>query len=782
MVKRTPKVFKDKTGKRYILLNNKKIYIKSDLKDKKLMNIVIKNIIQSRPRTRRRKAYPMPAQPKTTKEQEMLKESLSFNKNILNMIASRFNKLDTKGIPEVKEVPEVKNVSSVSTGTDADRPTIKETSIKSTQTPNLNKYLKAMETQTEFEDIITDEQKKKIINELSSLKKEEERVINSINSGNEEIEKIINVYRVKYNELENIKKTIEKEKQKKDENTSELNKLTEFIESLQNKKDKILEDIFKLKEDENKYNDSILNLKNKIKDVQSDLELKKFLETTKQSEIDVLEKELKTYKQYIGDYEDMKKDGESKIKQLEKQKKEQEDEINTQKDLIFEYNKKIGDLVNQQSKIEKEAEEQLIKANQKIKEANQYREDAENINEQLKKTTEKLFEDMNEKGKQLFELDKKLKEAETKLKSVEEKLSEQAKATLEAETRAEEAKTTLREKEVMKKINDKIRDLGTSEPKRKARELVINYYTDVLEIPPNTKSKNEIFLEIYKKYPEDFNYIIDNNAEDITKFIKAAEPEQEESADRPTLRESTEKPTIRESTEKPTISEGEETIEKYFKNLPTEEYTKATPEEEIIYEPQDEPREPSLYESQSESELGFGKIKDLRKDEPYAKGLWNYEIDEIMKDYKDKEGFLGVIPRDGLDYIYDKMEERKPLSFIMNTLGSNDKRVGHWVAINIDDDNVEYYDPLGDEPDDDFNEDIKSIVDKYNSSVFQKFKINKIKKQSDKTNTCGWHSMAFLVKRYNGEDFKDSTGYNDVINGEKNIKKVIKKYKKFGTI
>jgi hypothetical protein len=60
------------------------------------------------------------------------------------------------------------------------------------------------------------------------------------------------------------------------------------------------------------------------------------------------------------------------------------------------------------------------------------------------------------------------------------------------------------------------------------------------------------------------------------------------------------------------------------------------------------------------------------------------------------------------------------------------------------------------------------------------FKLNMIQDQSRTSSTCGWHSMKFLVDRYEGKPFKEASGFNAL--GEKNIKAFQKHYKKFGKL
>jgi hypothetical protein len=176
------------------------------------------------------------------------------------------------------------------------------------------------------------------------------------------------------------------------------------------------------------------------------------------------------------------------------------------------------------------------------------------------------------------------------------------------------------------------------------------------------------------------------------------------------------------------------------------------------------------------------KMNDFENEEPNNKeeeqegegiklrgnGLWNDEIDEIMEPFKN-EGFLGTISSDEIKTLIPKIKKNNKYSFIMNLSKKKDKGT-HWIAVYIDpidDMTLEYYDSLAQPPTKQFQEDIKYLIDKLKPDTYLKFKINKIKKQSDSTDTCGWMAIKFLEDRYNGIDFKDSTGYNDVKTGEK---------------
>src|SRR5207248_626530 len=127
-------------------------------------------------------------------------------------------------------------------------------------------------------------------------------------------------------------------------------------------------------------------------------------------------------------------------------------------------------------------------------------------------------------------------------------------------------------------------------------------------------------------------------------------------------------------------------------------------------------------------------------------GLNNLEIEKVMARYPD---FLGVIPSDYVKHLLQKIGNKKRVSFIMN-LDKHNQPGSHWVAVYIDarpegSQSVEYFDPLADPPSKQFMTDIRFVIKKINPSAYLKFKENRIKQQSDKTQTCGYHSMKFLI-------------------------------------
>lgn len=145
--------------------------------------------------------------------------------------------------------------------------------------------------------------------------------------------------------------------------------------------------------------------------------------------------------------------------------------------------------------------------------------------------------------------------------------------------------------------------------------------------------------------------------------------------------------------------------------------------------------------------------------------------EELLTAAKELEldNFLGVFMADEFDKIIkliDATEEDMPFSFIMNTdtRKNNSPETGHWVAVLIDPDDEEeinYFDPLGEPPSKEFLKGLKKIVAKVNPAVYLKLKVNGIQHQSDDSDNCGWFSLKFLVDRAAGMPFADSSGFSE---------------------
>ena len=157
-----------------------------------------------------------------------------------------------------------------------------------------------------------------------------------------------------------------------------------------------------------------------------------------------------------------------------------------------------------------------------------------------------------------------------------------------------------------------------------------------------------------------------------------------------------------------------------------------------------------------------------------SKGLWNDEIDNIMKH---TPNYMGAVGLEDLPKIFKHISDNKlkKFSFILNT------NTDHWVAVNSDGHSIEFYDPLTEwKPSKQFYNDFQKHIQHF--PYMLKFKINNVKQQSDNTANCGWFCMRFLMERANDISFKNATDYpKHIKDNEKDIKNM-KKLVGFGYI
>lgn len=163
-------------------------------------------------------------------------------------------------------------------------------------------------------------------------------------------------------------------------------------------------------------------------------------------------------------------------------------------------------------------------------------------------------------------------------------------------------------------------------------------------------------------------------------------------------------------------------------------------------------------------------------------GLYNTEINKYMKDFPQ---FKGVTPIDKIDQYIVPNKNDQMFGFVMNTEPAHIP-VGHWVAVLVTGDTIEYFDPLAQSPPPSFNKEIKKLVSKHfgKGKIYQ-LKINYVKTQNDRSNTCGYHSCKFLKDRFTGQTWKQASKFKiieDSVKGEANIKKFKQEVKQFDTM
>lgn len=187
-----------------------------------------------------------------------------------------------------------------------------------------------------------------------------------------------------------------------------------------------------------------------------------------------------------------------------------------------------------------------------------------------------------------------------------------------------------------------------------------------------------------------------------------------------------------------------------------------------------------IFDNLKKSKSSILKALEQQQGSGYAKGkpLSEDEINQAMDKYPN---FYGTVARDELKLIRNQVNpSTKKVGFIMNT-DKRGKAGQHWVAIYIDHNAAEYFDPFGikgsnrGEPEADTRQGIRKILDKMGIGEIQ-LKHNKIQKQSITTNNCGWFSQQFLVDRFKGKPFMDASGFSQVDQSEKEIAKFKKKF------
>lgn len=167
-----------------------------------------------------------------------------------------------------------------------------------------------------------------------------------------------------------------------------------------------------------------------------------------------------------------------------------------------------------------------------------------------------------------------------------------------------------------------------------------------------------------------------------------------------------------------------------------------------------------------------------------GRGLYSDEIDKMMSKHP---LYKGTIAADEIrSKILPTIKKHDHFGFIINT-DSHNQQGCHWFAVYVDarptgSKSIEVYDSFGRDPGEDLLKDIKLIADKLDSPEYLKLKINKIVNQKSSTNNCGYFSCQFLLDRFSGKRFRECSGYNDSLRGERDIKKIIDKYKTFGYV
>jgi len=165
-----------------------------------------------------------------------------------------------------------------------------------------------------------------------------------------------------------------------------------------------------------------------------------------------------------------------------------------------------------------------------------------------------------------------------------------------------------------------------------------------------------------------------------------------------------------------------------------------------------------------------GDVLDMegegKSDTVDERGLSNDEIDEIMKPLGDF--YLGTIAHDQIhSIILPKIKSRSNGAFIINTDPAS-KGGSHWQAITFfaspnSTHEINFFDSFGDPIDNKLRKDLKDIANKLDAKTFLKLKENSVQLQNDRTSTCGFHCIRFILDRHRGKTFSQATGYDDKV-------------------
>ena len=167
---------------------------------------------------------------------------------------------------------------------------------------------------------------------------------------------------------------------------------------------------------------------------------------------------------------------------------------------------------------------------------------------------------------------------------------------------------------------------------------------------------------------------------------------------------------------------------------------------------------------------GFGEV--LQEGEGPPPDILNTSnINEIMERYP---SWQGAISRDRIKQMANSNSLPKTVTFILNHDVASGEGT-HWIAVHINDKSLSYFDPLANSLPADIKSDLLLLDKKMKTPHHRKLKVNRVEQQKkgSGSETCGWHSMQFLMKMLrNGGDFKKSSNYK----GENDVDRLQKKF------
>ena len=157
-------------------------------------------------------------------------------------------------------------------------------------------------------------------------------------------------------------------------------------------------------------------------------------------------------------------------------------------------------------------------------------------------------------------------------------------------------------------------------------------------------------------------------------------------------------------------------------------------------------------------------------------GMTGQDIETILQ--KKLHTYIPVIASDEIPTLCKYINKNtKEFGFIINS-DPHDMPGHHWRSIYINRARAEicYYDSLTSDPSEECLRGLKALMKRMDDPLYYVLKINKVKYQSNTTATCGAFALKFLDDMYHGKKFKEATGYDDHVNGEKDIKRYISRW------
>jgi hypothetical protein len=144
--------------------------------------------------------------------------------------------------------------------------------------------------------------------------------------------------------------------------------------------------------------------------------------------------------------------------------------------------------------------------------------------------------------------------------------------------------------------------------------------------------------------------------------------------------------------------------------------------------------------------------------------------DQIIDCMAKVPSFIGCVASDQFPQLLSRIRPHTKIGFISN-IDPSSKGGSHWVAIALngsdkgpDAHSVMYFDPFGKDIPMGMQKSLDELAEKIDPDVLPKLKINRVCHQKITEDTCGFHSMNFLLDILSrGKSFAEATGYKDAI-------------------